>query len=158
MIRPIRPDETMMRQVGRPPHLGDDDRLPVRRDPRNTGMLSSFMPGQLGMLAQQLNAGFGGGQKAWRNSLMQPYIDASKVQYGEPEEPTKDPKNRRNRDGRDDQPDNPDPTDPNYPHTRGNFAMQPPAMNGGMFGAQQQISPQILQLIRQRLGGMNNVR
>lgn len=58
------------------PTPGDDMRWPTDRNRNNANkedVIPAFLPGQRGLLAQQLNRGFGGGQKQWRGVLSDVY-------------------------------------------------------------------------------------
>lgn len=133
-----------------------DDRLmrPVRpnnRPDKTGGLLSAFMPGGQGLLAKQLNAGFGGGNQQWQKYLGQVYSPTqmrAPFEYGI-EDPAADPKHPKWRDNhgvdnpRLDEPnDRPDPTDGWSP--RSNLAML-----GGQ--QQMQLTPEMIAMIRQRL-------
>jgi hypothetical protein len=97
--RPFHPDDTDMRpyRPGRPFAPDKDNPLPLpfhggRGDGHGGnggngggGILSAFLPGQQAALAQQMNNGFGGGEKQWKGILGQTYspvTSAANFEYG----------------------------------------------------------------------------
>ena len=57
-----------------------------KRQPQTPEMLGAFMPGQRGLLANQLNKGFGGGMGAWKGLLsdsFSPMTAPQPFQYGQ---------------------------------------------------------------------------
>lgn len=144
MIKPFHPDDSGM--------IPKSERNPKPK-PRpdgngGQGLLAAFQPGGLGLLSQQLNTGFGGGQKNWQASLRQAYspmhmpqpFQYSKVRAapvgdgssGEPGGPKLD--------------DLPVPSWGPIPDTQGSNAGGGIATLGG-----KTVSPQLLAALRQRL-------
>jgi len=142
------------------------------------GLLSAFLPGQQNALAQQMQHGFGGTVKQWNGILGQPYADMSYMinPLGYP----KDDTSRRNdhtgkgdgKGGGDNtgHPDTPDgfnsghfnPSNvvaANAAAVRPGMQVQAPQMNVAgpaqpqMLGQQQQMSPPMIAMLRQRLMG-----
>jgi hypothetical protein len=77
--------------------------------------INAFFPGQKGLLAQQLNAGFGGGLKNWSNQLDKTYSAMPQFQpypYPAPENGGKDNPGGGKKDPSPGDPGTP-PTDPN---------------------------------------------
>lgn len=103
-------------------------------------MMPAFQPGQLNALASQLNMGFGGGVKAWKNDMRNTYDPTSTrgFNFGG---------GGGNRGGG----NNPDPRNPgggnNNNGGQGGFTPTRPRsmampMGGGLLGAQMQQQPQ----------------
>lgn len=86
-------DDNWRQPIPRTPIHSDDEnwRLPPQNRQNNPGvnrgLISPFMPGQLGLLSSQLNQGFRGGLQNWRQNLGQMYQPMPMMQpfqYGRP--------------------------------------------------------------------------
>lgn len=89
---------------------------PVKGGNQNPGLMSPFFPGQLGLLAQQMNYGFGGGQAANRGLLNQIYSPMQMPQPFQYSQVGADPQQAMMRKLMG-QPDPTEPVDPNkYSH------------------------------------------
>jgi len=149
------------------PDLNDPLPLPKEGEDKNKGNkgrnIPAFQPGQLGALASQLNAGFGGGFKAWKGDLRDTYDPTRMKEFdfgakhggggdkrggkNDPNNPGKDP----NGTGDDPRPDTANPHYRMAPMTfplgfQSEMGMQRPMAQ--QMPSQSQLSPEMINLIR----------